>query len=349
MRVIAPQLKVTKTMMQKIVAACLIGTLLVAVPASSMVANAAETQYLKIATLAPRDSDLAKGFMKLDQGMRSATQNAWGVKLYPSGVAGDETDVLRKMKVDQMDASIITSVGLSQIVHETALLNTPGVIRSYKQLEAVQAAMTKEWETAFEKAGFKLLAWGETGQLRWFAKQPLTSPSSVKNMRPWVWPAAHAMKETLHAIGANGVPLGVPEVYGALQTGMIDIVTTTAVALVTLQWHAVLKYMTKNTTGVLVGGLLMNTKKWASIPPDVQKVVASEVIRNQASDRDDIRKADERSYQNLLKRGYTANEWTGAALVEYETMADTVQKRLAGRMYSAETLERVKKIAASAN
>ena len=222
------------------------------------------------------------------------------------------------------------------------------MIRSYKQLEAVQAVMTKEWETAFDKAGFKLLAWGETGELRWFAKQPLTNPSSIKNMRPWVWPAAHAMKETLRAVGANGVPLGVPEVYGALQTGMIDMVTTTAVALVTLQWHSGLKFMTKNTSGVLVGGLLMNATKWSSMPPDVQKVVGNEVTRNQKADRDDIRKADERSYQNLLKRGFTANEWNGAALAEYETMVDTVQKRLAGRMFPAEMLDRVKKIAASA-
>src|ERR1700759_930144 len=197
----------------------LLGALALGLPASSRVAGAAEVQYLRIATLAPRDSDLAKGFLKLDQGLKKASNGAWGVRLYPSGVAGDEVDVLRKMKIGQMDASIITSVGLSQIVRETTLLNTPGVIRDYKGLEAVQKEMTKEWDESFEKAGYNLIAWGETGQLRWFAKQPLTRPSSVKSMRPWVWPSAHALKETLLALGANGVPLGVPEVYGALQTG----------------------------------------------------------------------------------------------------------------------------------
>ena len=159
-----------------------LGALALGLPASSKIVGAAETQYLRIATLAPRDSDLAKGFMKLDQGMRKATNNAWSVRLYPSGVAGDEVDVLRKMKIGQMDASIITSVGLSQIVRETTLLNTPGVIRDYKGWEAVRATMTPEWEGAFDKVGYKLLAWGETGQLRMFAKQPLTKPSSVKTV-----------------------------------------------------------------------------------------------------------------------------------------------------------------------
>jgi TRAP-type C4-dicarboxylate transport system substrate-binding protein len=334
-------------MMRKLIAATLIGALMLALPGGK-VATAAETQFLRIATLAPRDSDLAKAFLKLDKSLRAATNNGWGVRLYPGGVAGDESDVIKKIKIGQMDASLITSVGLSQIVRETTILTLPGVITNYKQLEAVQAAMSKEWEASFEKSGFKLLGWGETGQLRWFAKGPLTRPTSVKSMRPWVWPASHSQKETLSAAGATGVPLGVPEVYGALQTGMIDMVISTCVAMVSLQWHANLKYMTKNTTGVLVGALLMGGDKWKSMPPDVQKQVDGEVTKNRSGDKADIRAADERSYQAMLKRGYTANEWTGDALAEYNRIADTVQKRLVGRMYSAETLDRVKKITATA-
>jgi TRAP-type C4-dicarboxylate transport system substrate-binding protein len=208
--------------------------------------------------------------------------------------------------------------------------------------------MTPIWDSEFDKNGFKLLAWGETGQLRWFAKTPLTTPSSIKNMRPWVWPASHGLKETLRVLGANGVPLGVPEVYGALQTGMVDMVTSTCVALVSLQWHATLKYMTKQANGVLVGALLMNGEKWKTMPPDVQKIVQNEVTRNQEADKQDIRKADERSYNNLLQRGFTANDWTGAPQKEFETMAEQVQKLLTGRMYTAETLAKVKGLAASA-
>jgi TRAP-type C4-dicarboxylate transport system substrate-binding protein len=89
----------------------------------------------------------------------------------------------------------------------------------------------------------------------------------------------------------------------------------------------------------------MSGAKWKALPPEVQKIVQDEVNRNQEADKQDIRKADERSYQNLLKRGYTANEWTGDALKESETMMETVQKRLVGRMYTAEQLERVKKLA----
>lgn len=311
-------------------------------PASSHIVRAAEMQYLRIATLAPRDSELAKGFVKLDQGMRRATGGSWGVRLYSSGVAGDEVDVLRKMKVGQMDASLITSVGLSQIVPATTLLSAPGVIDGYAGWEKVRGAMTPEWEAAFDKAGYALLAWGEGGRLRMFARAPLTKPSAVKHMRPWVWPSAAAMKETWAALGATGVPLGVPEVFGALQTGMVDVVFNSCVALVSLQWHSTLKYMTQDSTAVLVSAMLMSGPKWKQLPDDVKTVVRDEIVRNASADVADIRKADDRSCHNLLKRGFTTNEWTGDARTEADAMMETVQKRLVGRMYSAEQLARVK-------
>ena len=335
-------------MMRKVLASTLIAALALAVPAAVRIASAEETQYIRIATLAPRDSDMAKSFMKIDKGLRDATKNGWGVKLYPSGVAGDEIDVIRKMKVGQMDASIITSTGLSQIVREVNVLNAPGVVTNYKQLEAVQKTMGPEWTKSFDAAGFKLLAWGETGQYRWFAKNAITKPAAIKGMRPWVWPASHVMKEIFATIGANGVPLGVPEVYGALQTGMVDMIIATGVAVVALQWHANLKHVTERTTGVLVGAMIMNKDKWNTLPPEVQSLVQSEVTKGTEGDKEDMRKSDDRAIKNLLSRGYVLDKWDAAGNAEYETMAESVRKKLVGRIYPAELLDRVMKIAAGA-
>ncbi|MET0387721.1 MAG: TRAP transporter substrate-binding protein DctP [Polyangiales bacterium] len=335
-------------MWKKLIVGSALGALLLT-PASSKTVAAAETQYLRIATLAPRDSDLAQNFTKLDRGLRAATHDAWGVRLYPSGVAGDEADVIRKMKVGQMDASVITSIGLSQIVREVDVLNAPGLINDYKQLEAVQAALTPEWEKSFDKAGFKLLSWGETGQYRWFSKDAIKKPSDIKTMRPWVWPASHVQKELFHVIGATGVPLGVPEVYGALQTGMVDMVINTAVAMVSLQWHSTLKHVSaKPIGGVLVGAMLMNSAKWNAIPADAQQHVLAELNKNRESDIHDVRAADERSYQTLLKRGYAADAWSPEAEKEFQTVAETVRRRLVGRVYSPDLLARAMKVAAAA-
>ena len=335
-------------MSRRVVSVVALALLLLGVPGSSQLVAAAETQFIRVAALAPRDSDLSKRFAKMDKSLRAATNNGWGIRLYPGGVAGDEPDVLRKMKVGQMDASSITTTGLSQIVREVAVLDTPGVVTNYKQFEAVTGAMQTEWENNFAKAGFKLISWGESGQYRWFSTQAITKPSDLRNVRPWVWPASYILKEIYHVVGCNGVPLGVPEVYGSLQTGMIDTVITTAVALVALQWHAKLKHVTKATFGVLVNALVMNHERWKAMPPEVAKLLESEARAAAASDRTEMRKADEKSMQVLLQRGYVADDFAPGGREEYLKMEKAVRDRLVGRIYPAELLERVQKLAASA-
>ena len=108
--------------MRKAVASMLVLALAMAVPGSTSPVQAKAGNLIRIATLAPRDTDLTRGFIKIDRGLRAATGDAWGIQLYPSGIAGDEKDVIRKMRIGQMDASILTDTGLSQIVREATVL-----------------------------------------------------------------------------------------------------------------------------------------------------------------------------------------------------------------------------------
>jgi TRAP-type C4-dicarboxylate transport system substrate-binding protein len=331
--------------MRKALASTLVLALALAIPASSRTAEAKASNMIRIATLAPRDTDLTRGFVRIDRALRKATGEGWGIQLYPSGIAGDEKDVIRKMRVGQMDGSVITDTGLGQIVREVNVLSSPGVVESYTELERVQAAMHKEWNATFDKEGWKLVAWGETGQYRYFSKGAVRNPGDLKHLRPWLWPDSHVMKEIYRVVGVNGIPLGVPEVYGALQTGMIDAVISTAIATVALQWHTKLTHVTKRTHGVLTGAMIMSKAKYDSIPAEVRATLEEQIRQNTQGDAKNIRKDDEKAYNKLLERGYTATEYTPEGEKAYKEMAKQVRDRLVGRVYPKELLERVMKIA----
>jgi TRAP-type C4-dicarboxylate transport system substrate-binding protein len=323
----------------------LVLALAMAIPGSISPVQAEAGNKIRIATLAPRDTDLTRGFAKIDKGLRAATNNAWGIQLYPSGIAGDEKDVIRKMQIEQMDASILTDTGLSQIVREATVLSTPGVINNYDQLGRVQQAMNEEWRETFEKKGFKLISWGEVGQYRYFSKKPLLKPSDIKGTRPWLWPESYVMKEIYQAVGANGVPLGVPEVYGALQTGMVDFIISTAIATVALQWHTKLTNVTNDTFGVLLGAMIMNKKKWDGIPDDVRASLGEQIKKNYEGDSSQVRKDDDNAYKKLLSRGFTGTSFSAEGKAEYEKMTKTVRDHLVGRVYPQALLDRVMSIA----
>jgi len=261
-------------------------------------------------------------------------------------VAGDEKDVIRKMRIGQMDASVVTTTGLSQIVREVAVLDTPGVINNYTELERVQKQMNGEWNDTFTKNGFKLFAWGETGQYRYFTKGAIHSPNDLKTKRPWLWPESYVLREIYHVLGVTGVPLGVPEVYGALQTGMVDALVSTSLATVALQWHSKLDAVTKKTFGVLLGAMIMNDEKWKSIPDDVKKALETQIRENTEGNAQGVRKDDEKAYNALLKRGYTATDYNADGEKAYLELAAGVRKRMVGRVYPQQLLDRVMGIAA---
>ena len=314
-------------------------------PGSAQLAEAKSGGAIRIATLAPRTSDLVKGFVKIDKGLQASTGGSWKLKIYASGVAGDEKDTLRKIRVGQLDATVVTSVGMSLVDKELAVLTSPGVIENYQQLERVQKVFNKEWEGKLAQKGYRILGWGEVGMLRWFTKKPLNSPMDLKDMRPWVWPVSHTMKSTLKAIGATGVPLGIPEVYGALQTGMIDSVVSTALAVVALQWHSKLDHVTLSTHGPLVGGLVIDEKSWNKLPEDVRGKLQSELDTNYDGNNAQVRKDDVKALKKLLKRGYKAQKYTAKGDADRAKIDKAAQDLLVGRVYSKELLERVKKAA----
>ena len=335
--------------MRTAVVSTMVLAMALAIPGSVRVAEAKSDNMIRIATLAPRNSELIRGFVKIDRELKKATNNAWGIQLYPSGIAGDETDVLHKMRVGQMDATAVTSVGLSQVLRELAVLTAPGAIETYDQLEKVQKSLNHEWEVKLNDAGYKLLGWGEVGLLRYFTSAPLHKPSDLKSLRPWVWPPAHTLKAMWAAIGCTGVPLGVPEVYGALQTKMIDAVVTSALAAVALQWHAKLSFVTKRVLGPLVGGLVINTKKWDSIPEDIRNTLLNEIRTNYEGDSKNIREDDKKAYEKLLTHGYTATDFTPAGEAEMKVVQKKARDSLIGRVYSKELLNRVYNITHGTN
>lgn len=336
---------VTPTLMIALAAAAL------ALPGGARPASAAkeQTNVIRIATLSPRGSEVTSGLKRLDRDIRKATNNQIGIRVYPSGVAGDEKDVVKKMGVGQMDASVVTTTGMGQIAREAVVLNAPGVVTNYKKLDAVKKAMRPQFEKAFWKKGFKLVSWGDMGEYRYFSKKPIEHPNDIKSMRPWLWPESYVMRELWQTIGATGVPLGVPEVYGALQTGMIDMVIATGVSITGLQWHTKLDYLTKETFGVLMGALLVSEKKWSSLPEDGRKTLLEMAQANEAENSKKARKADKAAIVRLLKRGFEATNMSKKAEQDNARIRAKVTQKLTGRVFSKQLLEKVKRIADGAS
>jgi C4-dicarboxylate-binding protein DctP len=79
--------------------------------------------------------------------------------------------------------------------------------------------------------------------------------------------------QTFRAVGADPTPIPFPEVYGALQTGVVDGFETDVVGMYSGKFQEVAKNVTISGHFNNVPLIVVNQAKWQSLSPDLQKIM----------------------------------------------------------------------------
>ena len=295
---------------------------------------------IRYATIAPGSSSFGKILKAWGRSLSKETDGRVEFRYYSGGSQGDERDFIRKMRAGQMDAAGVTTIGLGIVVRPVLVLSAPGVIETYEQLDRVQEKMNERFEKMFDDAGFVLLSWSDAGKGRIMSTRPILRPADLKASRPWAWKDDPIFSEFLKVVGANAVRLGVPEVYAALQTKMVDVVPASAFAAVALQWFTKLKYMSKDSFGIILGASVVKKEKFEQLSPADQEVLMDTARR--AADALDkvVRRDDGKAYQVLLDRGIELVD-TSPYRAEWDEAANETLDRLTGRIFSKSLLAEV--------
>jgi TRAP-type C4-dicarboxylate transport system substrate-binding protein len=319
--------------------------------AAALLAPAAQAEPLeiKIATLAPDGSAWAKIMAEGGRKIGERTGNRVTVKYFFSGAQGDERDVVRKMKLGQIDGAALTAVGLGLIKGDVRILELPFLFKNDKQLDYVRDKMAPDFEKQFADAGYVLLSWGDVGWVHLFSNLPINSVEDLNKTKMWAWTDDPIVRAFFKKLGVNGVPLGVPDVLPSLQTGTIDACYGSPLAAVALQWYTKVKYATDTSISYSIGALVVRKEIFNKLSAEDQKAVR-EVGKEVGQDlMKSVRRDNERAKKAMIKSGVQFVPTPGPVVDKFETTAHDVWQELAGgKLYSTELLERVKKYVSEA-
>jgi TRAP-type C4-dicarboxylate transport system substrate-binding protein len=327
------RLKLALTLALALAAFAIPGTL-------SRPAAAESVTELRIATLAPSGSSWMKVFNAWNLTIKKETKDTLQLRFYAGGSQGDERDFVRKMRAGQVDGASVTNTGLGQLVRQVLVLGVPGVLEEYDELDRVRAELSDRFAGMFDQEGYMMLGWGDVGKTRLFSMERIERPADIKQLRPWAWKDDLIFTEFLKIVGANPVRLGVPEVYPALQTRMVDTVPASALAAVSLQWYTRLKFVSKSNSGIIVGATIIRKDKFEALTDEQKKVLIDTGKRAHAALNKSIRRDDDKSYRTILKRGLTEVD-TSEYQAEWEDAGKRVRDALAGRVYPKSLLDAV--------
>lgn len=308
---------------------------------SAALARPAAATELKIATLAPSGSAWAKIMEKGAKNVGTTSAGRVTVKYFFNGQQGDERDVVRKMTGGQLDGAALTAVGLGLIVKDVRVLELPAMFKTDKELDYVRDRLRPDFEAQFEKAGYKLISWGDVGWVHMLSNTELKSRADIGKTKMWAWTDDVIVRELFKRLGVNGVPLGVPEVLPALQTGLIDACYGSPLAAVALQWYKKVKFASAQPLSYAIGAYVIRKDVFERLAPADQQLLVEGGRTMGAELMKNVRKDNDRAAKAMQKAGITFVQAPPALVAELEKGAHEVWQALIGKVYPKELLAKV--------
>jgi TRAP-type C4-dicarboxylate transport system substrate-binding protein len=278
---------------------CAVVCVLACVPASGLT--------VKLGSLAPSGSPWDKGLNRLGAEWEKASNGSVSLKIYPGGIVGDEADMIRKMRIGQLNAAGMTGIGLCRIFPDIITVQLPLFVRNNAELAYVLDKIKPAFANELEKRGFKVIIWSFVGWVHFFSKNPVVTPDDLKKQKLFIWAGDADALQIWKESGFHVIPLTPTDIMPSLQSGMIDAFSTTPLSAASYQWFGLAKNMCEMKWAPLIGGIVVSTATWSKIPADVAAKLENVAQQIGNDMQADILKSDEAAMTIMKKNGLIVN------------------------------------------
>jgi TRAP-type C4-dicarboxylate transport system substrate-binding protein len=306
-----------------------------------LTAQAAVAQELvvKLATLVPEGSSWQLILKEAGEKWKTLSGGRVTVRLYPGGVAGDDADVVRKMRLGTLNAGVLTAVGVAEIDRSVFALGVPMMYSSYDEVDYVLAKMRPALEAKLEAKGFVVLNWIDGGWATFFAQKPAARPDDLKTQKLFITAGDAKTEEVYKGAGFNPVPLPATELSTALQTGLVSAVAVPPQVAVITQYYTHAKYMTDLNWFLLLGATVMTKASWEKIPADARPALLESMREAGRRLQSEIRQSAGRDVEAMKKRGLVVVPVDAATRELWRKAAESVYPRIRGPIVPAEAFD----------
>ena len=289
-----------------------------------LMTSASQAITLKIATLTPDGSMWMKMIRAGAEEIARKTDQRVKFKFYPGGVMGDDKAVMRKIRIGQLQGAAVTAGTLSHAYRDVQAYHLPILFGSLEEVDYVRSRMDATLVEGVRKGGFVIFGLAEGGFAYLMSKNPIAKAADLRRQKVWIPTDDPISLETAAAFDIKPIPLAVPEVRTALQTGLIDTVTISPIAAIALQWHTQVNYISDNPLIYLSAVLAIDRRSFDRISAEDQAVV-NDVLQ-------DVWKKIDRKNRRDNVEALKALQSRGIQLVKPEPAEQLVWKQIASEV-----------------
>jgi len=263
---------------------------------------------IKLASLVPENTPWGAAINRMAAEWERISNGEVEVIVFPNGTGGDEVEVLRKLKINQFQAGVFTSIGLNSVVPEVMSISYPFLIRDDAELEAVMSRIKPDLDVLFQKQDFITLAWANAGWIKIFSKVPVYVPGDLRKTKLGSNSAEEGFNQAFKAMGYQVVGVSLNDILIALNSNSIDSIYISPIYVAANQLFGITKNMTEINIAPIMGGILINNTTWRRIPEKYKSQFMASAKRIEREIASSISGLENEAVATMVRYGLAINE-----------------------------------------
>ena len=299
---------------------------------------------VRLGTILPSGTAQYRILQEMGEKWRKASDETVKLTIFPDGRLGGEAEMVRKMRIKQINACLLSVVGLQEIDPAVSGLQVmPMMFRSWAEVDYVRERMRPMLEQRLRTKGFEVLFWADAGWVKFFSKTAATRPDEFKKFKMFVWAGDVPQTELMKSMGYRPVALETTDILLGLRTDLINAVPVPPLIALAGQMYGPASHMLDLNWVPIVGAAVIREEVWEKFPP------ATQITFRQAADaagekiRARGRFESEESVRVMQERGLKVHSPSAEIEAEWRKLAERVHPQIRGSMVPSDIFDEVQR------
>jgi tripartite ATP-independent transporter DctP family solute receptor len=230
----------------------------------------------KASDVHPLGYPTVEAIVRMGKKLEAQTNGRITIQMYPLMQLGGEKEMIEQAQVGALQIARISVGAMGPVVDDLNVFNLPFIFRDEahmrKVIDGPIGQELLERVTASPQSRLVVLGWMDAGTRNVYANKPVTKPADLKGMKIRMM-GNPIFVETMNAMGGNGVAMGFNELYGALQTGVVDGAENNPPTLLAQNHYTVSKVYSLTGHLIIPEIFVFSKRSWDALSKEDQALV----------------------------------------------------------------------------
>ena len=265
----------------------------------------------KVATNHAGNTPATKGLYYFADRIEELTDGEIKISVHIGGVLGTEVETMEQLTAGALELNRVCTAHLSVFNPLMDIFSIPYLFKNQEHyLNVIFGGVGRELAATCENSGMKFLVWIYAGARSFFNNvRPINTPDDLEGLKIRVM-ASDIMLKTISTLGGSPTAMTYAEVYGALQTGVIDGAENSPISVDDKSFYEVVKYYSLDEHMMIPDVIVMNLEVWNKLDPLHKAIFLRVSEETQQYILEEWMAREEKSLERIKESGMKVNTIT---------------------------------------